>query len=96
MLKEGETAQVKVISLRLDQRRIGLSIREVEDEMPAEMRVSNGKGRPKAKTEEPQGGVTIGDLVGDIFKQHDFAGQSETEPDDPDTSTEPDDSGEQS
>lgn len=90
-LKEGETVQVKVISLRLDQRRIGLSIREVEDEIPAEPRVANGKSKPKAKVEEPQGGVTIGDLVGDIFKQHDFSAQSEVKSDDSGTSAKKDD-----
>ena len=74
VLTEGQTVQVKVISLRQEQRRIGLSIKEVEDEARPEG--SAAANRAKAKQEEPQGGgATIGELVGDILKQHELAGQ---------------------
>lgn len=79
VLSEGQTVQVKVISLRQDQRRIGLSIREVEDEFPAHS--GNVSTRTKQSSEESVGGATIGELVGDILKQHDFAGESEGESD---------------
>ncbi len=79
VLKEGQTVQVKVISLRQDQRRIGLSIREVEDEFSV---YSTGStARTKSNSDEPSGGATIGELVGDILKQHNFTLESSDESD---------------
>ncbi|NLU41302.1 MAG: bifunctional 4-hydroxy-3-methylbut-2-enyl diphosphate reductase/30S ribosomal protein S1 [Firmicutes bacterium] len=77
VLKEGQMVQVKVISLRQEQRRIGLSIKEVEEEVRPER--PSTTNRSKAKQEEPQGGATIGELVGDILKQHELAGQADAD-----------------
>ena len=88
-MTEGQTVQVKVISLRQEQRRIGLSIKEVEDEARPEG--SAAANRAKEKQEEPQGGgATIGELVGDILKQHELAGQADEDSGDSETGSEAD------
>lgn len=77
VLTEGQMVQVKVISLRQEQRRIGLSIKEVEEEIRPERPATTN--RSKTKQEEPLGGATIGELVGDILKQHELAGQADAD-----------------
>lgn|GEM_PF-47597 len=72
VLQEGQMVQVKVISLKLDQRRIGLSIKEVENEISS----YRSNSTSSQKHEEPTSGATIGELVGDILKQHDFTSDS--------------------
>ena len=58
-------------------RRIGLSIKEVEEEIRPERPATTN--RSKTKQEEPLGGATIGELVGDILKQHELAGQADAD-----------------
>jgi ribosomal protein S1/(E)-4-hydroxy-3-methyl-but-2-enyl pyrophosphate reductase len=85
VLSEGQMIQVKVISLRQEQRRIGLSIKEVEEEVRPERPATTNRTK-----EESQGGATIGELVGDILKQHELAGQADEDSGDSETGSEAD------
>ncbi len=71
VVQEGEEIRVKVLSVASGEKRIRLSIREVDREKPSK---SNPKENQPKKQEVPSsndgGTVTIGDLVGDIFENH--------------------------
>ncbi len=70
VVQEGEEIRVKVLSVASDEKRIRLSIREVDREKPSK---PNPKEHQPKKQEVPPsndgGTVTIGDLVGDIFEK---------------------------
>jgi len=70
VVQEGEEIRVKVLSVASDEKRIRLSIREVDREKPS--RPAPREYQPRKQQEvqvsnNDSGNVTIGDLVGDIF-----------------------------
>ncbi|MCL6477530.1 MAG: bifunctional 4-hydroxy-3-methylbut-2-enyl diphosphate reductase/30S ribosomal protein S1 [Peptococcaceae bacterium] len=69
VVKEGEEIAVKVLSVDPAEKRIRLSLREVDKGREKEARAPKGTGEPKLHEAGEGGNVTIGDLVGDIFEQ---------------------------
>ncbi|MFZ5632693.1 MAG: bifunctional 4-hydroxy-3-methylbut-2-enyl diphosphate reductase/30S ribosomal protein S1 [Bacillota bacterium] len=71
VVKEGEEVAVKVLSMDPGEKRIRLSIREVDKdrEKEKEPRAPKAAEEPKLHEAGEGGNVTIGDLVGDIFEQ---------------------------
>jgi len=67
VVKEGQEVSVKVLSVDPKEKRIRLSIREVEKERAP--RPTKAQEDPKIHESGEGGSVTIGDLVGDIFDQ---------------------------
>lgn len=67
VVKEGQEVSVKVLSVDPNEKRIRLSIREVEKERSP--RPPKVQEEPKIHESGEGGNVTIGDLVGDIFEQ---------------------------
>lgn len=65
VVQSGETVKVKVISVDPERRRIGLSIREVEQ--PA--KAAQAESRPAAEYQQSAPEVTLGDLFGDLFTE---------------------------
>ncbi|MFW6305980.1 MAG: bifunctional 4-hydroxy-3-methylbut-2-enyl diphosphate reductase/30S ribosomal protein S1 [Bacillota bacterium] len=67
----GEEVKVKIISISEEQKRVGLSIKELEEKPEPKPETSRPKPKSKKETNEEQtdsgSGVTIRDLVGDIF-----------------------------
>ncbi|KRM08260.1 MAG: 30S ribosomal protein S1 [Liquorilactobacillus ghanensis] len=75
VLTSGEKIKVKVLSVRPEEHRLGLSIKALE-EKPAAGVSENKKRRPAAKptisnAPEESTGFTLGDLVGDELKKND-------------------------
>ena len=68
VVKEGEEVNVKVLSVDPKEKRIRLSIREVDRER-APRQPKSAPEQPKLHESGEGGNVTIGDLVGDIFDQ---------------------------
>jgi len=73
VVQEGEEIRVKVLSVDSDEKRIRLSIREVDREKPS--KPAPREHQPKKQeiqiSNNDSGNVTIGDLVGDIFGRQD-------------------------
>lgn len=72
VVKEGEEIKVKVLSVDPEEKRIRLSIREVNREKEREREPRPHKAQdaaPKMHESGEGGNVTIGDLVGNIFEQ---------------------------
>ncbi|KAF1086474.1 hypothetical protein SPSYN_00193 [Sporotomaculum syntrophicum] len=70
VVQEGEEIRVKVLSVASEEKRIRLSIREVDHERPS--KPIPRENQPKKQEVQPAndgGTVTIGDLVGDIFEK---------------------------
>jgi len=69
VVQEGEEIRVKVLSVASDEKRIRLSIREVDREKPSKSGSKEHQPRKQEASSSNDGGtVTIGDLVGDIFE----------------------------
>ncbi len=69
VVQEGEEIRVKVLSVASDEKRIRLSIREVDREKPNKSGSKEHQPRKQEASSSNDGGtVTIGDLVGDIFE----------------------------
>lgn len=69
VVSEGEEIRVKVLSVDSGEKRIRLSIREVDREKPAKPSPRENQPRKQEIPASNDGGtVTIGDLVGDIFE----------------------------
>ena len=63
VVSEGEEVQVKILNIDEGQKRVGLSIKELQEKPAAKV-----AAKPEVqKEEEGSGGVTIRELVGDIF-----------------------------
>jgi len=73
VVQEGEEIRVKVLSVDSDEKRIRLSIREVDREKPSKPapREYQPKKQEIQMPNNDSGNVTIGDLVGDIFGKRD-------------------------
>ncbi|MFZ5651107.1 MAG: bifunctional 4-hydroxy-3-methylbut-2-enyl diphosphate reductase/30S ribosomal protein S1 [Bacillota bacterium] len=67
VVSEGEEVNVKVLSVDPEEKRIRLSIREVQKSR--EPRPPRGPEAKKAEETDEGGNLTIGDLVGNIFDQ---------------------------
>jgi len=67
VLEEGQMVEVKVLDVKPDERRISLSIKETTEKPRREF----SKERPQAQQvhSEDHPPITIGELVGDIFKE---------------------------
>ncbi|OAT86412.1 bifunctional 4-hydroxy-3-methylbut-2-enyl diphosphate reductase/30S ribosomal protein S1 [Desulfotomaculum copahuensis] len=73
VVQEGDEVDVKVLSVDKDEKRIRLSIREVGREPRERENRRSRDHQPKHHQHIPNddgGGVTIGDVVGDIFDEH--------------------------
>jgi len=57
----GDEVKVKVVSINEDEQKIGLSMKEVEQD----------ESMDEYSDEEDEGGITIGDMVGDLFSDDD-------------------------
>ncbi|MFW5856026.1 MAG: bifunctional 4-hydroxy-3-methylbut-2-enyl diphosphate reductase/30S ribosomal protein S1, partial [Bacillota bacterium] len=64
VVEVGEEIQAKIINIDPDRKRVGLSIKELEDKPEPKQ---EKKPKPKKEEEDTGSGITIGDLVGDIF-----------------------------
>ncbi|MDI3546499.1 MAG: hypothetical protein PWR10_151 [Halanaerobiales bacterium] len=62
----GEELQVKIINIDEERKRVGLSIKELEERPEPKPKVEP-KAKDRPEVEETTSGITIGDLVGDIF-----------------------------
>ncbi|NLJ84558.1 MAG: bifunctional 4-hydroxy-3-methylbut-2-enyl diphosphate reductase/30S ribosomal protein S1 [Halanaerobiaceae bacterium] len=63
VVSEGEEVQVKILNIDEGQKRVGLSIKELQEKSAVKV-----AAKPEVqKEEEGSGGVTIRELVGDIF-----------------------------
>lgn len=68
VVQEGEEIRVKVLSVASEEKRIRLSIREVDRERPSKpISKEHQSNKQEAQSTNDGGTVTIGDLVGDIF-----------------------------
>ncbi len=73
IVEEGEERKAKIINIDPEQRRIGLSLKSIEEEMNAKKAKKENKKPTKNKEaenkeeEEQSSGTTIQELVGDIF-----------------------------
>jgi ribosomal protein S1 len=67
VLEEGQMVEVKVLDVKPDERRISLSIKETTEKPRREF----SKEKPQAQQvhSEDHPPITIGELVGDIFKE---------------------------
>ncbi|MFW6381413.1 MAG: bifunctional 4-hydroxy-3-methylbut-2-enyl diphosphate reductase/30S ribosomal protein S1 [Bacillota bacterium] len=67
----GEERDAKIINIDAEQKRVGLSLKELEDEKPSQdkQQSSSGSNQDSGSGEEKEtpSGATIGELVGDIF-----------------------------
>ncbi|MGB4178319.1 MAG: S1 RNA-binding domain-containing protein, partial [Halanaerobiales bacterium] len=63
VVSEGEEVQVKILNIDKEQKRVGLSIKELQEKPVVKAPVKT----EEPKEEESTGGVTIRELVGDIF-----------------------------
>jgi len=66
VISPGEEVQVKIINIDEKKKRVGLSIKELEEKPASPKKVE----RNSSKEEETNSGVTIGDLVGDLFNNN--------------------------
>ena len=72
IVEEGEERKAKIINIDPEQRRIGLSLKSIEEEINAKKAKKENKKTTKNKEsenkeEEQSSGTTIQELVGDIF-----------------------------
>ncbi|TYP59867.1 bifunctional 4-hydroxy-3-methylbut-2-enyl diphosphate reductase/30S ribosomal protein S1 [Thermosediminibacter litoriperuensis] len=66
-LKEGETVKAKILDIKPEEKRISLSIKQaLDDEQPPR---KEKKNEEKTSVPREELNVTIGDVVGDIFKK---------------------------
>ncbi|MFW5999222.1 MAG: bifunctional 4-hydroxy-3-methylbut-2-enyl diphosphate reductase/30S ribosomal protein S1 [Halanaerobiaceae bacterium] len=69
----GEEREAKIINIDPEQKRVGLSLKELEDAGEqtggGEKSSSGGNGNSAEEDEEKDSGATIGELVGDIFDE---------------------------
>ena len=70
----GETCEAKILNIDPEQKRVGLSIKEIEDQVVdkndnKQSGNNNSKSSNQKKEEEKSSGATIGELVGDIFDE---------------------------
>jgi len=67
----GEEREAKIINIDADQERVGLSLKELEEDKPEKSTSSKPKNKKdkKEKEEGSSGGATIREIVGDIFEQ---------------------------
>lgn len=72
VVKEGDEVNVKVLSVDPNEKRLRLSIREVNsDGRPRETRQQKQEEAPQVQIEEkPEEKVTLGDMFGDMFKNN--------------------------
>ncbi|RCW51458.1 bifunctional 4-hydroxy-3-methylbut-2-enyl diphosphate reductase/30S ribosomal protein S1 [Halanaerobium sp. MA284_MarDTE_T2] len=63
----GEERKAKIINIDADQERVGLSLKELEENKPEKSAPS--KSKKEKKEEGSSGGATIREIVGDIFEQ---------------------------
>ncbi len=68
VLEEGQEVKVKVLDLRPKDRRVSLSIKETMERPTREE--NKGRTRPQQPLNEEEQPITIGELVGDIFKEN--------------------------
>ena len=67
VLKEGQTVEVKVLDVKSDERRISLSIKETIEKPKREFIKEKPQAQQVHSDDQPP--ITIGELVGDIFKE---------------------------
>ncbi|MFW5998309.1 MAG: bifunctional 4-hydroxy-3-methylbut-2-enyl diphosphate reductase/30S ribosomal protein S1 [Halanaerobiaceae bacterium] len=79
----GETREAKILNIDPEQKRVGLSLKELEDQKQTSSKSSNkeetnkkeessnnnNKSQEENKEENTEDGATIGELVGDIFDE---------------------------
>lgn len=63
----GEEIQVKIINISEGQKRVGLSIKELEEKPQSQKEVKPQAAAKKRETEEEGSGVTLGDIFGSMF-----------------------------
>lgn len=63
VVSEGEEVQVKILNIDKEQKRVGLSIKELQEKPVVKAPVKT----EEPKEEESTGGVTIRELIGDLF-----------------------------
>ncbi|AZO96725.1 bifunctional 4-hydroxy-3-methylbut-2-enyl diphosphate reductase/30S ribosomal protein S1 [Halocella sp. SP3-1] len=63
----GEEIQVKIINISEGQKRVGLSIKELEEKPQSQKEVKPQASAKKGTTEEEGSGVTLGDIFGSMF-----------------------------
>lgn len=63
----GEKIQVKIININEEQKRVGLSIKELEEKPQSSKKVKPQIPAKKEETEEEGSGVTLGDIFGSMF-----------------------------
>lgn len=66
VLKEGETIKAKVLDVNIEDKRISLSIRALEEEKEAKM---EKEVKQQYKKEEEQSGFSLGEMIGDQLKK---------------------------
>ncbi|MFW5787425.1 MAG: 30S ribosomal protein S1, partial [Halanaerobiales bacterium] len=69
----GEKREAKIINIDPEQKRVGLSLKEIEEEKeeksPKQQKQETKKDESKDEDDESSSGATIGELVGDIFEK---------------------------
>ena len=68
----GETCEAKILNIDPEQKRVGLSIKEIEEQVvdnKNEKQSSKNKSKQNDNEEDKSSGATIGELVGDIFDE---------------------------
>lgn len=66
----GEEVKAKIINIDEEQKRVGLSIKELEEKPAPKPDVETKQKEKPVEKEENGTGVTIGDLVGDLFEDN--------------------------
>lgn len=69
VLKEGQEIQVKVLDFNLDEKRISLSIKELEEAPPAPVRERTREHEKPREKEEENTGFSIGDMIGEDMRR---------------------------
>jgi ribosomal protein S1 len=68
VLREGQQVQVKILDVKPEDRRISLSIKEAIDRPKREEKKEKPQAQAQAAHTDNEPPITIGDIVGDIFK----------------------------